>query len=219
MGKPFCCSLSHYLEKYSMTQRTIIYGFTGVGLGLALGFATLSWSVNGATAVPRQTPQEDKPIEQTRKNIQVLKGLPESQLFLAMNFVGDSLGVHCDYCHVKNGKNPQTGVDNWIWDSDAKQKKIVARDMMRMVLDLNRTKFNNEALVTCYTCHRGSTAVERMAPLPPRDFAKEALQSLKTALPSAQEIVNKYFSAVRAGPPGSLSQTIVMMGTAERSSG
>jgi hypothetical protein len=202
-----------------MTQRTIIYGFTGVGLGLALGFATLSWSVNGATAVPRQTPQEDKPIEQTRKNIQMLKGLPESQLFLVMNFVGDSLGVHCDYCHVKNGKNPQTGADNWIWDSDAKQEKLVARDMMRMVLDLNRTKFNREALVTCYTCHRGSTAPERMAPLPPRDFAKEALQSLKTAFPSAQEIVSKYFSAVRAGAASSLPQTIKMTGTVERSNG
>ena len=164
------------------------------------------------------TQASDKPIEQTRKNIQVLKGLPESQLFLVMNFVGDSLGVHCDYCHVKNGKNPQTDADNWIWDSDAKHEKVVARDMMRMVLDLNRMKFNREAVVTCYTCHRGSTAVERMAPLPPRDFAKEALQSLKTALPSAQEIVNKYFSAVRAGP-GSLSQTIVMMGTVEKSSG
>ena len=35
----------------------------------------------------------DKPVEQVRKNIQVLKGLPDSQLFLLMNFVDDSLGV------------------------------------------------------------------------------------------------------------------------------
>ena len=35
-----------------------------------------------------QTP--DKPVEQVRKKIQVLKGLPDSQLFLLMNFVGDS---------------------------------------------------------------------------------------------------------------------------------
>ena len=55
----------------------------------------------------------DKPVEQVRKNIQVLKGLPDSQLFLVMNFVSDSLGVHCDYCHVKGEKNPQTGEDTW----------------------------------------------------------------------------------------------------------
>jgi len=34
-----------------------------------------------------QSPQpQGQTVEQTRKNIQVLKGLPESQLFLLMNF-------------------------------------------------------------------------------------------------------------------------------------
>src|SRR5215217_4293402 len=109
----------------------------------------------------------DKPVEQVRKNIQVLKGLPDSQLFLLMNFVGDSLGVNCDYCHVKGEKNPQTGEDTWLWERDDKREKAVGRDMMRMVLELNRTRFNREAVVTCYTCHRGSTRPERMAPVRP----------------------------------------------------
>src|SRR5215217_3448275 len=61
---------------------------------------------------PERQAQSDRPVEQTRKNIQVLKGLPESQLFPLMNFGATSLGVKCDYCHVKNpGKNPQTGGD------------------------------------------------------------------------------------------------------------
>src|SRR6185295_11887719 len=109
-------------------------------------------------------------------NIQVLKGLPDSQLFLVMNFVGDSLGVNCDYCHVKGEKNPQTGEDTWLWEREDKKEKSVGRDMMRMVLELNRTRFNREAVVTCYTCHRGSTRPERMAPLPPRDYFGEALK-------------------------------------------
>src|SRR5215475_376463 len=61
-----------------------------------------------------QNPQADKPVEQTRKNIQVLKGLPESQLFLLMNFMAVSIGEKCDFCHVTNGKDPKTGLTNWV---------------------------------------------------------------------------------------------------------
>jgi photosynthetic reaction center cytochrome c subunit len=164
-----------------------------------------------------QSPPVDKPVEQVRKNIQVLKGLPNSQLFLAMNFVGNSLGVYCDYCHVKGEKNPQTGEDTWLWDKDDKPTKLVGRDEMRMVLELNRTRFNGEAVVTCYTCHRGSTRPERMAPLPPRDYFNEALQpQTKKALPTAQEIIARYLSAVGANRHEVLSKTIVMKGVVER---
>ena len=55
-----------------------------------------------------QVSQQEKTVEQVRKNIQVLKGLPDSQLFPVMNFIGDSLGVHCDYCHVTLGADPRT---------------------------------------------------------------------------------------------------------------
>src|SRR5437763_13327294 len=86
--------------------------------------ALLTFSL--AEVAEPQTAQQEKPVERTRKNIQVLKGLPESQLFMVMNSIGQSLGVHCDYCHVKNGTDPKTGENNWIWESDEKQKKVVA---------------------------------------------------------------------------------------------
>jgi len=163
------------------------------------------------------TQTTDKPVEQVRKNIQVLKGLPDSQLFLLMNFVGDSLGVQCDYCHVKGEKNPQTGEDTYVWEKDDKKEKLVAREMMRMVLDLNQNRFKRETVVTCYTCHRGSTRPERMVPLPPRDLVKEALQTLqtqKTVLPTAQEIIAKYLSVVGA-KQNAASSPIVMRGIVE----
>ena len=157
----------------------------------------------------------DKPVEQIRKNIQVLKGLPDSQLFLLMNFVGDSLGVNCDHCHVKGEKNPQTGEDTFLWERDDKKEKSVARDMMRMVLELNRTSFKREGAVTCYTCHRGSTRPERMTPLPPHDYFGEALKPQpKRVLPAAAEVIAKYLSVVGANRLS--SQAIVMRGTVER---
>src|SRR5215213_6443842 len=103
---------------------------------LLLIFLVIGWKAK--TAQTQST--GDKPVEQVRKNIQVLKGLPDSQLFLLMNFIGDSLGVNCD----RRGR-----------ERDDKKEKALGRDMMRMVLELNRTRFNREGVVTCYTCHRG----------------------------------------------------------------
>jgi photosynthetic reaction center cytochrome c subunit len=180
---------------------------------LLLTFLAIGWKTK-----PAQTQSTDvKTVEQVRKNIQILKGLPDSQLFLLMNFVGDSLGVNCDYCHVKGEKNAQTGEDTWLWERDDKKEKGVGREMMRMVLELNRTRFNREAVVTCYTCHRGSTRPERMAPLPPHDYFLDALKPQpKRVLPTAQEVIAKYLSAVGANGQDILSQAIVMRGTVER---
>ena len=99
--------------------------FAGIGIVAATVFALVA--VVPQTATSQQV--VDKPVEQVRKNIQVLQGLPDSQLFLVMNFVGDSLGVHCDYCHVKGEKNPQTGSDTWLWEKDDKRTKSVGRNI------------------------------------------------------------------------------------------
>ena len=193
------------MRNFKITSRLLVV--------LLLGFLMIGLRVR--TAQTQST--GDKPVEQVRKNIQVLKGLPDSQLFLVMNFVGGSLGVNCDHCHVKGEKNPQTGEDTWLWERDDKKEKGVARDMMRMVLELNRTRFNREGVVSCYTCHRGSTRPERMTPLPPRDYFGEALKPQpKRVLPSAQEVTAKYLSVVGANRQDILSRAIVMRGTVER---
>ena len=172
--------------------------------------AALVVAQQSAKPAPAQTPQL---VDQTRKNIQVLKGLPESQIFPLMNFVATSLGVGCEYCHVKNsGKNPQTGGDNWVWESDDKPKKLVARQMMKMVLEINRTNFDRETSVTCYTCHRGSTVIARLPPMPPKESA-----SVRTdvTLPSAEQVLTKYFAAIGGKEAAAKFKTTVMKGTVE----
>jgi hypothetical protein len=189
-----------------------------------LVFVAVIWKHETAHS---QSPPGDKPVEQVRKNIHVLQGLPDSQLFLVMNFVGDSLGVNCDFCHVRGDKNPQTGEYNWFWEKDDKPMKLVGREQMRMTLELNRTSFKGEPVVTCFTCHRGSLRPERMAPIPPHDYfgemlEKEARGSSPTvregagALPTAQQIITKYLSAVGANRQDILSKAIVMKGVIER---
>jgi hypothetical protein len=154
--------------------------------------------------------QGDPPVEQTRKNIKVLNGLPESQLFPVMNLMATSLEVKCDYCHVKNGKNASGG-DNWVWDSDEKPQKLTGRKMIKMVLDINHANFEGEPRVTCYSCHRGKTSVARVPPLPPGDFTQT-----EVALPTAEQVLTKYYAAVGGKDAATKFQTIFMKGAIER---
>lgn len=155
--------------------------------------------------------QGDQPVEKTRKNIQVLQGLPESQLFPLMNFVATSLGVRCDYCHVRKGETYYNG--NWVWESDEKPKKLIGRRMIKMVLDINRTNFDGANSVTCYTCHRGNTVIARLPPLPPHDPGPRT----EAALPTVDQVLAKYVAAVGGKDAASKFKTTVIKGTIERS--
>src|SRR5688500_8341640 len=122
-----------------------------------------------------------------RPNLRVLQALPEAQLFPLMNLLAESLGVRCDYCHVQTQpdltKTP-ANVGGWVWDSDDKPQKRIARDMMRMVIDLNTGRFQGRAGITCYTCHRGRTQPARLTTLPPA-LDSGALTPAPPVLPSA----------------------------------
>ena len=76
------------------------------------------------------------------------------------NFAGN-LGVRCQFCHVGEEGMPLGRFD---FAKDEKRPKLVARQMMRMVEEINRrvdtlphgTDHEHEAVtVTCATCHRG----------------------------------------------------------------
>jgi len=146
---------------------------------------------------------EEKTVEATRKNIKVLQGMPESQIFPAMNVLAQGIGVHCDYCHVRRD-------NKWIWDSEEKPAKHVGREMIRMMLELNRTKFKGDVALTCYSCHRGSTSVARVVPLPPRDPTKVPPPD---PLPSAAELLQRLATAT-----GDASKPLRMMGRLESAS-
>jgi photosynthetic reaction center cytochrome c subunit len=156
-----------------------------------------------------QAPVPDRPAGDTRKHLQVLQAVPESQLFLAMNFMAQSLGVNCDYCHVREGTT-------WQWERDDKPKKAVGRRMMKMVMDLNAASFDGRVTVTCFTCHRGSTAPLSLIPLPPPDLANRPPPA--PAMPEASSILNHYLDAVGARAAASLG-TIALRGTDERTQG
>lgn len=169
-------------------------------------------------SVEIQSPPQGQTVEQTRKNIQVLKGLPESQLYLLMNFVAVSLGERCEFCHVSKGKDPKTGLTNWVWESDEKPEKLAGRRMMQMVLMINgsnKVDFRQNS-VTCYTCHRGQTTTVGLPEMPlvrsghepaPNDSPPAA----PAARPSVDEIFARYVQAL-GGTNATTTKTLFMKG-------
>src|SRR4030095_4764025 len=101
----------------------------------------------------------------------------------------------------------------WDYASDAKPEKTSAREMVKLVIDNNKT---TERLkldpVSCYTCHRGRTSPQSIPvlplalPSPPPNAggtggptpgaSPQASPSPTPALPSADEIFGKYASAI-----------------------
>src|SRR5262245_22898472 len=171
---------------------------------LAISLTITSRAERAAANVSDPALQGSQTVDQTRKNIQVLKGLPEAQLFTLMNFVAVSLGVKCDFCHVQQGTDPKTGFIKWIWDRDDKPEKQAARRMMKMVLNINAsntTDFRQNS-VTCYTCHRGQTTTVGLPSMPllrsghetgPNDPVPVATSPVR---PSVDQIFAKYLDAL-----------------------
>jgi photosynthetic reaction center cytochrome c subunit len=154
---------------------------------LAVAIALAPLEAN-STQSPGTKPNEPAGAgEQAFKNIQVLKGIPESKLYETMNFISASLGVQCTFCHVEN-----------VFEKDDKKNKQTARAMIRMQMAINRENFERSNQVTCFSCHRGNS---EPAAIPM--VADEALKPARNEdaagrqeLPAADEILRKYRNAM-----------------------
>jgi hypothetical protein len=161
------------------------------------------------TKAVAQTAPAEKPVEQVQKNIQVLTGLPVSQLIPVMNYIGSSLGVKCTYCHVnKDGK--------WNFVSDEKPEKGTAREMIKMVQGINKANFKDNPAVGCFTCHRGHNEPVRVPELPiaaPTPFAETAEAASKETPPTADQILARYTEALGGSAAIEKLKTRSMKGT------
>ncbi len=165
-------------------------------------FATLLVSCVLLLAVPRARTQNavalskaptnagdaPQPAELVYKNIQILKGTPADQLQPAMQFISNSLGVECEFCHVQGA-----------FEKDDKKSKQTARKMIEMQLAINRDSFKGEREVTCFTCHRGSdrpVGIPIIADEEPKRPESPAASAAAPALPSGDQVIDKYIQAV-----------------------
>jgi hypothetical protein len=92
-------------------------------------------------------------------NVQVFpRTTPVIDVVGAMRNMSAGLGVRCQFCHVGEEGMPLARFD---FAKDEKRPKVVARQMMRMVQEINRRldtipgREANGLQVECATCHRG----------------------------------------------------------------
>jgi hypothetical protein len=189
---------------------------------LAVGLASSAAAILFIAAQPDASPGKplasaERKVEQVEKNIRVLKGTPQAQLFPTMRFMAASLGVSCEYCHVtKDG--------NLDFASDEKEPKRVARDMIKMTMIANKTTFGGKPEVSCFTCHRGQVAPQNLPglPVPHLEAAgapTAASPSPTPALPPADAILNRYFAAIGADAVGRKIQSCAVRGSVVNASG
>jgi photosynthetic reaction center cytochrome c subunit len=169
-----------------MTKRLMFTGAVAC-LGAALPFGGVAFA---------QTNTGSQMADDVFKNVQVLKGLTVDEFMGTMGLFSAALNVCCGDCHVgAGGSNPQ-------WDKDVPRKQV-ARKMITMVNNINKTNFGGAQMVTCWTCHRGSGAPATTPgidaiysdPVPsPPDILPQATNGTK--VPSATEILDKYIQAL-----------------------
>jgi photosynthetic reaction center cytochrome c subunit len=210
-------------DRAANAQAEEVQPMTSSGSALSLSRTDSPMSYDSLNFSKPYRSQVEKTVDQSRKNIQILKGLPESQLFPLMNFVATSLGVQCNFCHVQQGKDTSTGLTKWVWESDEKPEKQTARRMMQMVLSIkasNKIDFRENA-VTCYTCHRGQTQPVGIPSMPlsrsghepgSTDFARGG----RAASPSVEHIFTRYTEAL-GGSAATGTKTLVLKGRREAS--
>lgn len=120
-----------------------------------------------ALGIAASMPQQGPPPK--LQNLKVLpKSIPFKQLDHIMDMWSASLGVHCNFCHVRNEDTKKMD-----FASDAKPEKNMARHMFTMTSKLNKKYFKSEkdslgmvmeSSVNCYTCHHGTAHPEVKIP-------------------------------------------------------
>ena len=139
-------------------------------------------------APPAQAPRPSmagKKAGEYYKNLQVLKDIDADQLLPSMDFIVASLGVECENCHVDGAR-----------EKDDKKAKLTARKMMQMTMDINKNSFDDQRKVTCFSCHRGAEQPVPTPIIPDVAPVRRAANQQEPALPTVDQLLEKYAQAV-----------------------
>ncbi len=153
-------------------------------LALLLGAAAMALAMGPAQKAPAKGPQEPG------KNLKVFKGqgLDDESLDGAMDYMGAALGVGCAHCHVRDEAKQA-----WAFERDDKPAKDVARKMVLLTRNLNKTQFKGEEVITCATCHNGHPKPDAIPPLPVPGAARVvATASSSKDLPTVEALLARW---------------------------
>jgi len=138
------------------------------------------------------------PANQLMKNTKLLGTVDGNSFMAAMQSMEANIGKKCFFCHVEDH-----------FDLDDKDAKLTARQMMKMVSMIDGDTFNGEPRVTCFTCHRGERAPEKMPEklvVKPPTTPLPTLSEADAAKPAGE--VFKNIQLVKQLPAGKLPQVM-----------
>lgn len=120
---------------------------------IAIAFGLVATAASAAAQAPGRFPPD------SLVNTKVIPhNTPVTTVIGMMRNFSGGLGVRCQYCHLGEEGKPLSTFD---FASDEKRTKLVAREMMRMVEDINSRlqtlpgRAADGLQVTCATCHHG----------------------------------------------------------------
>src|SRR5207249_8606890 len=173
--------------------------FASIAILRAMAAAWVVWLFGVPVVGAQETSGQRPPMaEEVFKNVQILKGIPVDQFMGTMGFFSASTGLNCTDCHVDES------AADWARYADEKALKQTARKMMLMVDSINKTNFAGRQVVTCNTCHRGTSHPNAMPSLdllystPLADEPGDPIQQA-SGQPPADQILDKYLRAL-GGP-------------------
>ncbi len=124
------------------------------------------------------------------KNLKVLpKKTTKQEMDSIMRHFSMSLGVRCNFCHVRNNDEKKT----FNFASDDNKHKLIARSMYKMMVKINKKYFeesesekesvNRIPEVSCYSCHHGKEHPENRPPAPAAAPGQNHPAAPRTGLP------------------------------------
>jgi hypothetical protein len=166
-----------------------------------------------ATAAAPTRAQNQMLAENVFKNVTALRGIPVDEFMGTMGVFSAALGFSCEDCHTASS-------NDWAnYAKDVSPRKTMARQMVRMVAEINKTNFGGRQVVTCFTCHRGGNRPKVTASLsllygaPPPDELDVLIAPAAPGGPTAVQILDKYIAAIGGAPRAAALTSYVAKGT------
>jgi hypothetical protein len=150
-----------------------------LGIFIFAIFSTVLFSPSGKTQTKTET------AGQKFKSIKVLNEMPADQMGKVMNMMSASLGVDCKFCHASNDGD---------YEKEGFEHKDTARQMLKMMFELNKNYFNGRPEINCNSCHKGISHPQPSFPLAPAVIAERPKQPDKK--PTIDELLAMYESSL-----------------------
>jgi len=186
------------LPQKRVTSAVITIAVAGIvvtafsGHGTRLPFEGIAHAQNHPTAGPA-LPNSEKYF----KNVTALTGITVDDFMGSMGLYSAALSMCCGDCHVG------AGTDNPDWASDKNPRKVIARQMEKMVRAVNKEHFGGGHRITCWTCHRGSGSPSDTATMDqiygdPLNFPAAVLETAgpNSGVPTVDQVFDKYVKAL-----------------------